>query len=48
MAAAAQPTYVPLETYLASSFEPDAEYVDGVIEERPAGEVRPFILATCD
>jgi Uma2 family endonuclease len=38
MAAAAQPTYVPLETYLASSFEPDAEYVDGVIEERPVGE----------
>jgi Uma2 family endonuclease len=38
MAAAAQPTFVPLETYLASSFEPDAEYVDGVIEERPVGE----------
>jgi len=38
MAAATQPTYVPLEVYLKSSFEPDAEYVDGVIEERPAGE----------
>jgi Uma2 family endonuclease len=38
MAAAAQPTYVPLEVYLRSSFEPDAEYVDGVIEERPMGE----------
>jgi Uma2 family endonuclease len=38
MAAAAQPTYVPLDVYLKSSFEPDAEYVDGVIEERPMGE----------
>jgi len=38
MAAATQPTYVPLEVYLKSSFEPDAEYVDGVIEERPMGE----------
>ena len=38
MAAAAQPTSVPLETYLASSFEPDAEYVDGVVEKRPVGE----------
>ena len=31
-------TYVPLEVYLRSSYEPDAEYVDGEIEERPAGE----------
>jgi Uma2 family endonuclease len=31
-------TYVPLETYLRSSYEPDAEYVDGEIEERPMGE----------
>jgi Uma2 family endonuclease len=38
MAAAAQPTFVPLEVYLKSSWEPDAEYVDGVIEERPMGE----------
>jgi Uma2 family endonuclease len=38
MAAAAQPTRVPLDVYLKSSFEPDAEYVDGVIEERPMGE----------
>jgi Uma2 family endonuclease len=36
MAAAPQPT--PLEVYLHSSFEPDAEYVDGFIEERPMGE----------
>src|ERR1035437_9886373 len=34
MAAAPQLTFVPLEVYLNSSFEPDAEYVDGVIEER--------------
>ncbi len=38
MAAATQPAHVPLNVYLKSSFEPDAEYVDGVIEERPMGE----------
>jgi Uma2 family endonuclease len=36
LAAAPQPT--PLEVYLSSSFEPDAEFVNGVIEERPMGE----------
>lgn len=36
MAAAPQPT--PLEIYLNSSFEPDAEYADCIIEERPMGE----------
>jgi Uma2 family endonuclease len=35
---AAATTFVPVEEYLRSSFEPDAEYVDGQIEERPAGE----------
>jgi Uma2 family endonuclease len=38
MAGATQPAYVPVEVYLKSSYEPDAEYVDGVIEERPMGE----------
>jgi Uma2 family endonuclease len=38
MAAIAQATPVPIEVYLNSSFEPDAEYVNGVIEERPIGE----------
>jgi Uma2 family endonuclease len=38
MAAATQPAPVPVEVYLRSSYEPDAEYVDGVIEERPMGE----------
>ncbi len=38
MAAAAQPAHVPLDVYLNSSYEPDAEYVDGEIEERPMGE----------
>jgi len=28
-------TTVPIEVYLHSSYEPDAEYVDGIIEERP-------------
>jgi Uma2 family endonuclease len=31
-------SHVPVEVYLRSSYEPDAESVDGVIEERPAGE----------
>ncbi len=38
MAATAQVTHVPLDVYLRTSYEPDAEYVDGVIEERPMGE----------
>ncbi len=29
---------VTIEEYLRSEFEPDAEYVDGQIEERPMGE----------
>lgn len=29
---------VPIETYLRSNYEPDAEYVNGEIEERPMGE----------
>lgn len=32
-------TIVPVEVYLRSSYEPDAEYVDGEIEERPTGEL---------
>ena len=31
-------TTVPMEVYLRSSYEPDAEYVDGVIEQRPRGK----------
>jgi Uma2 family endonuclease len=31
-------TYVPVEVYLRSTYEPDAEYVDGEIERRPMGE----------
>ena len=38
MAAPSHTANVPLEIYLASSYEPDAEYVDGVIERRPMGE----------
>jgi Uma2 family endonuclease len=32
-------TNVPVEVYLRSSYEPDAEYLDGRIEERPIGEL---------
>jgi Uma2 family endonuclease len=38
MAAPAQTTRVPVDVYLRTSWEPDAEYVDGIIEERPIGE----------
>jgi Uma2 family endonuclease len=38
MAATAEATRIPVEVYLSTSWEPDAEYVDGVIEERPMGE----------
>lgn len=38
MAATAHTTHVPLEVYLSTAYEPDAEYVNGVIEERPKGE----------
>ena len=31
-------TRIPVEVYLRSSYEPDAEYVDGEIEERPMGK----------
>jgi Uma2 family endonuclease len=31
-------SFIPIEVYLTSSFEPDADYVDGAIEERPVGE----------
>jgi Uma2 family endonuclease len=29
---------IPIEEYLASSYEPDLEYVDGVLEEKNMGE----------
>jgi Uma2 family endonuclease len=35
---AAATTFVTVEEYLRSSFEPDAEYVEGEIEERNLGE----------
>jgi hypothetical protein len=38
MAATAQVSRVPVEVYLSSSYEPDAEFVNGAIEERQMGE----------
>jgi Uma2 family endonuclease len=35
---AATTAFVPVEVYLRTSYEPDADYVDGSIEERPMGE----------
>ena len=34
----ASTTQVPLEVYLRSNYQPDAEYIDGEIRERPMGE----------
>lgn len=31
-------TYIAVSEYLRTGYEPDAEYVDGEIEERPVGE----------
>ncbi len=31
-------TPISVEEYLYTAYEPDAEYVDGVIEERPMGD----------
>ena len=42
-------TPISVEEYLYTAYEPDAEYVDGVIEERPMGDdghgVRQVVLA---
>lgn len=38
MAAIATRPHIPVEIYLRSSYEPDAEYVDGEVEQRPMGE----------
>ena len=35
---AATTTFVPLEVYLRTSYRPDVDYVDGVIEERNLGQ----------
>ncbi len=41
------PEFVPIEEYLASSYEPDLEYVDGVLEEKNKGEYdHGFLQAT--
>jgi hypothetical protein len=34
----ANTTFIPVETYLRRESEPDCEYVDGQIEERPMPE----------
>jgi Uma2 family endonuclease len=36
--------YVPLEEYLATSYSPDCEYIDGVIQERNLGEIEHSFL----
>ncbi len=33
-------TLITVEEYLRTSYEPDAEFVDGVLEERSTGEDR--------
>ena len=38
MAASPHPALITMEEYLASSYEPDFEFVDGVLEEKNMGE----------
>lgn len=40
----ATPTHEQLEVYLHSDYQPDAEYIDGKIRERPVGEDDPSAL----
>ena len=53
MAAAALPSFVSVEEYLQSCYEPDVDYVDGVLEERSLGEMdhgalqRRLLLLIC-
>jgi Uma2 family endonuclease len=44
MSAIPQPQRVPVEEYLATSYRPDCDYVDGEIEERNVGEKDHSIL----
>jgi Uma2 family endonuclease len=42
----ASTTLVSLEEYLATSYAPDCDYVDGVLEKRNAGELNHSDLQT--
>jgi Uma2 family endonuclease len=44
MSALANPVFVSVEEYLRTSYDPDCEYVDGVIEERNLGEYAHSIV----
>ncbi len=50
MSALANPVFVSVEEYLRTSYDPDCEYVDGVVEERNLGErshsiVQAYLIA---
>jgi Uma2 family endonuclease len=53
VAAASVLPYISVEEYLRSSYEPDVDYVDGLLEERNLGEIdhgalqRRLILLLC-
>ncbi len=40
MATAVNTPFVPLEEYLSTSYEPDCDYVDGVLEDRNVGKTK--------
>ena len=44
MNAIPQPVRIPVEEYLATSYRPDCDYVDGEIEERNVGEFDHSVL----
>lgn len=44
MSARAQPNFVSIEEYLRTRYDPDCEYVDGIIEERNLGEYEHSVM----
>jgi hypothetical protein len=47
MSAVSQPVRIAVEEYLATSYRPDCDYVDGAIEERNVGEFDHSFLRGC-
>ena len=44
MSALVQPDFVSIEEYLNTSYRPDCEYIDGIIEERNLGEYQHSVM----
>ncbi len=44
MSTLAHPVFISIEEYLRTSYDPDCEYIDGVIEERNLGEYEHSVM----